>query len=162
MRSICTMAYSIANHFVYQIVLIHESDAHRERFWKSLALIIEFLNVFRSINVTKSLLLGQKDLKTSKTIRHRSTSVLKIFLNLLKNYISVNYNISSSFQISTGISRNQETGGASMTVSLNEFRSIFSTLPNLYKSKPIWPNFMQHLVQEKLWNWKPSIYSYDL
>ena len=39
------MAYSIANHFVYQIVLIHESDVHRERFQKSIALIIEFQNV---------------------------------------------------------------------------------------------------------------------
>ena len=66
MRSICTMAYSIVNHFVYQIVLIHESDAHRERFQKSIALIIEFLNGVSVNKCDEEFIVGSKRFQNNK------------------------------------------------------------------------------------------------
>ena len=79
--------------------------------------------------------------KQAQPFRLRSTSVLKIFLNLLKNYILVNYsNISSSFNRNLKKSWLVEPVRPASWMSSDPF---YSTLPNLYKSKPIWPHFMQ-------------------
>ena len=93
--------------------------------------------MFRSINVTKSLLLGQKDFKTINTNRRRSTSVWKIFLNLSKNYIFVNWSIFRTLEPEfQEIWKLVEPVWPSRWMSSDPF---YLTWLNLYKSKPILP-----------------------